>query len=526
MFSGGNTAKASGRQAPKWAPSRQSKLIGLATLLAASGLFLFNAPASALPSYARQTGQPCATCHTNFPELTPYGRRFKLMGYTAGGNYCGDRGPMGREVAALRDYLAGQGSTKDGGAAAASVGTGDPRPESWMPPISVMVIPTFTHLATKAIDPTGASLNGTPDNPQPSNNIFDVQTTSMFYGGQVYCNIGAFMQLTHDPSSTNGNIFLDNTDIRYARTANVHGIDVIYGVSVNNGMTVQDVWNTTPIWGYPYITPGFSSVNGLGGGTFIEGTGGAVIGSTAYVMLNDMLYLEAGAYKSMDPRTLTAFGLDPSGPLNIDGAAPYWRAALELNHDEHSWMFGTFGTVASVYAPGQPDVGDDRFTDIGFDTQYQYIGDVHTFSLKASYIYEWQKRTMSVNTGAADNLHDTVRSFNIAGTYVYDKRLSFSASYFNYSGSLDSTLYGGIDTGGTLTVPKPNTDGYTFDLAYMPFSKGGPGLWPWFNTRIGLQYTIYNKFSGASSNYDVGTFAAPRNASDNNTLFLYWWNAF
>src|ERR1700693_3598798 len=42
-------------------------------------------PAEALPSYARQTGQPCATCHTAFPELTPYGRRFKIGGYTAGG---------------------------------------------------------------------------------------------------------------------------------------------------------------------------------------------------------------------------------------------------------------------------------------------------------------------------------------------------------------------------------------------------------------------------------------------------------
>ena len=39
----------------------------------------------ALPSFARQTGQPCGTCHTDFPALTPYGRRFKLLGYTTGG---------------------------------------------------------------------------------------------------------------------------------------------------------------------------------------------------------------------------------------------------------------------------------------------------------------------------------------------------------------------------------------------------------------------------------------------------------
>src|SRR3974377_1384721 len=44
-----------------------------------------NSAAQALPSFARQTGQPCGTCHTDFPGLTPYGRAFKLGGYTAGG---------------------------------------------------------------------------------------------------------------------------------------------------------------------------------------------------------------------------------------------------------------------------------------------------------------------------------------------------------------------------------------------------------------------------------------------------------
>src|SRR5215472_12100042 len=40
--------------------------------------------AHAVPSYARQTGQECIACHVSFPELTPYGRYFKLTGYTIG----------------------------------------------------------------------------------------------------------------------------------------------------------------------------------------------------------------------------------------------------------------------------------------------------------------------------------------------------------------------------------------------------------------------------------------------------------
>ncbi|MGO9983712.1 MAG: hypothetical protein ACLPIX_05815, partial [Rhodomicrobium sp.] len=59
---------------------------GALALTSFTAAWLIQPPAaSAVPAYARQTGQPCATCHTAFPELTPYGRQFKLTGYTAGG---------------------------------------------------------------------------------------------------------------------------------------------------------------------------------------------------------------------------------------------------------------------------------------------------------------------------------------------------------------------------------------------------------------------------------------------------------
>jgi hypothetical protein len=38
--------------------------------------------AKAVPSFKRQTGLSCFTCHTVYPELTPTGRQFKLGGYT------------------------------------------------------------------------------------------------------------------------------------------------------------------------------------------------------------------------------------------------------------------------------------------------------------------------------------------------------------------------------------------------------------------------------------------------------------
>ena len=60
----------------------------------------------------------------------------------------------------------------------------------------------------------------------------------------------------------------------------------------------------------------------------------------------------------------------------------------------------------------------------------------------------------------------------------------------------------------------PNTDGWIAEIAYIPFVGSNMPGWPWFNARVGLQYTWYNKLNGTT----VG-------ASANNTLFLYLWLA-
>jgi len=38
--------------------------------------------AEAVPSFTRQTGLKCSVCQSNPPELTAFGRKFKLEGYT------------------------------------------------------------------------------------------------------------------------------------------------------------------------------------------------------------------------------------------------------------------------------------------------------------------------------------------------------------------------------------------------------------------------------------------------------------
>jgi len=43
-------------------------------------------------------------------------------------------------------------------------------------------------------------------------------------------------------------------------------------------------------------------------------------------------------------------------------------------------------------------------------------------------------------------------------------------------------LYAGLGDG----ITTPNSNGFTAEIAYIPFSVSKAPGWPWFNTRIGL----------------------------------------
>jgi hypothetical protein len=67
----------------------------------------------------------------------------------------------------------------------------------------------------------------------------------------------------------------------------------------------------------------------------------------------------------------------------------------------------------------------------------------------------------------------------------------------------------------------PDSRGYILQLEYVPFGKLESYARPWLNVRLGLQYTGYERFNGGAVNYDG--FGRP--ASDNNTLFGFFWVA-
>jgi hypothetical protein len=482
----------------------------------------FAPSAQALPSFARQTGQPCGTCHTDFPALTPYGRRFKLLGYTAGGGEFRTTpfsSRTGSDARAELDKLRGYAKAVN------------PPPtdsdKEYVPPVSMMAIVGYTHTQGPTVAP--------PTDPYKANDNVVLSPFSGFWGGAITDNIGAFAQVTYsapDPlsalSGTPADQFKhtwswDNADVRYANTANIAGLNVVYGITANNNPTVQDLWNTTPAWSFPYAV---SSLAGTpAASTMIEGAFAARVGGVGgYTMINDLLYMELTAYKTLGFNQQNSLGINPfDGPGLFGNVAPYWRVALEPHWGRHSLMVGTFGMYLDVHPWLDPSFAlgttatlpqSDKFTDIGLDSQYQYQGDNYWVTLRGSYIREFQRLDASFANFASANPTNLLNSLKLQASFAYggDNRVVLTGQYFDIWGTSDANIYGlDMNSGNALT---PNSNGWMAELAYIPFGTSKAFGWPWFNARIGLQYTYYNKFNGTT----IG-------AHDNNTLFLHAWLA-
>jgi len=428
--------------------------------------------AYAVPSYARQTGLACEACHTVYPQLTPFGRVFKASGYTLFNT---------RKVQDIDQQKRSTLSLSD------------------LPPVSAMVMASSS-FAARAND-SGSSKTST-DLPQQ---------LSLFYAGRISDNVGAFIQLTYDDQGASFGI--DNTDIRFADVAVVNGHNVIYGVSLNNNPTVQDLWNSTPAWGEPFIDS--PSLQSPVAGSQIEGAmAQTVAGLSAYAFVDESLYAEVGIYRS----ALQGASVANNGNTNnmvISGVAPYWRVAYEQDWGKNSLEFGTLGEYAALQNPMTPagmaingslqNAPTDRFLDAGLDSQYQYIDDDNQISVTSRWIHENQNLNASYAAGFAGNRSNNLETFNVIGSYFMDRKIGGSLGYFRVASSNDATYFG-------TPLGNSNSSWGTAEIDYLP----------WLNIKLGLKYTAFMKFNGASSNYD----GAGRKASDNNMLYGFLWTAF
>jgi hypothetical protein len=426
-------------------------------------LLLCGQNASAIPAFARQTGQNCVACHAGgqFPELTPYGRMFKMTGYTIGER-------------AL--------------------------------PLAVMAAGSVAHM--KNADGVNASLQNNVDpnatlNAPMKSGTPKLDVASLFLAGKITDNIGAFTQFTADfygDQNDNGeysktHTSVDNMDFRYADHLISPSMDLVWGVSVNNNPSVSDPWNTS--WGWMQYVP---ASGGPGSNTFLDANapypgsglpGDFYAGATAYAYWNRLLYGEFGFYRSA---TGLAHFMNAGNDINnsrLRGTNPYWRLALTKDWGAHNFMVGASGMVGHPYdTTNGVDTGDSqsyqRTSTAGLDAQYQYLLDPHTVTVQAA----WQHQGLTpsqidaTNNGTAASGTDI---FRIKSSYVYRAFVGGSVSYFNQTGDFTTA-----------------TRGATIEAFVMPIQ----------NIRVGLQYTLYDKLANIDSPHD------------GNTTYLYVWAAF
>jgi hypothetical protein len=425
-------------------------------------------PAWSLPSFARSTGLPCSACHTlSFgPALTAYGRTFKLHAYALG--------------------------TKP------------------TIPLSADLIASFTH--TQQDQPAAPKF--------ASNDNLAIDDIDGYFAGRIADHFGALAQVTFDGIArhTSWGLF----DVRYARDFTFGSTDTLFGVTLNNFPTVQDPWNSTYAWQFPF--PATRLANEPAPFLQIQGAFATQsLGATAYTMIDDLVYLEAGAYRNLSDRLQGDLGIpNPGSEHAIDGTAPYWRVAFQKAFGSHYGSIGAIGFAPRAQSPQERSIGaSDNYTDTGVDATYQFNnGSPHTFNAYFSYIHEEQRLFGSTALGASSTIDNHLNALNVSGNYAYQQTYALTVAYFDTTGNVNPTLYAPGPWFGSANG-SPDSRGYILQLEYIPFGKIDSIDRPFLNLRVGVQYTGYVRFNGGNSNYD----GFGHSAADNNTLFLFLWTA-
>ena len=306
---------------------------------------------------------------------------------------------------------------------------------------------------------------------------------------------------------------LGATDIRHAREGQLFGQDVLWGLTANNGPTVTDPWNSTPTWGFPYnrspLAPSPMASTLVDGG--LEGR---VAGGGAYMLWNDLLYLEGDIYKGLNGSALKMVGQVPIDDGNrTTSFIPYGRIALIKDWEKHHVEVGAFALSGDVVPSGDQNFGvRSHTTDLALDATYQFI--LHPtkvtsdmISAHATFIHEnstMQASTTQSMTGAA--LNHSLNTFRADISYSWAATITPSIQYFRTAGSADPIYW-------TTPNGSPNSDGMIYEIAYVPWGKPD-SPYPNFNLRLAVQYIDYFRFDGSALN-----------ARDNNNFYFSLWTA-
>jgi hypothetical protein len=437
-------------------PKTRPAILLVAVLLMSVGM-----RAHAVPSYARELQVPCNTCHLMFPQLTAFGRTFKLNGYLTGAPTKGvqAKDEQGRTVLGLDQF----------------------------PPLAVMLTTAVTNIKARV--------------PGTQNDSFQIpKQASLFYAGRITPRIGSFIQFTY--SQEDGEFGIDNTELRYANT--LKDKPITYGAVLNNNPTLEDLWESTPAWGFPWvgpdITPEPAAAPLIAGGLAQD-----VAGAGGYALFAQKFYLASTLYRSAHQGSAAP---TEESENTIDGVAPYWRFAWQ-----HAWggkylELGTYGIRADLFPEGISGQ-TDNYRDIGIDAQYEVPVKARRIRVHATFIREKEDLAASFQNGLVSLENYDLDSVRLdAG--LYTERIGYILGFLAVDGPTDPVRFPPAPVEGSLNG-NPDSSSWIGEVVFSP----------WLNVQLRAQYTAFTKFNGGTDNYD----GFGRSASDNNTFMLHAWFA-
>ncbi len=405
----------------------------------------------------------------SWPQLTPWGRFFKLSGYTAGKSVIGNSLQEKERLEFVPVGLLGQ------------VGI------------------TVANQPNNALGETVIAQNGAP--------------IAYAFAGEIGTRVTDFLGVFYEYQIGNTLPGWKGSggpvDIRAVHFFHPSGNELLLGVDTNNNPAEQDVFNSMPgPWGYPF----YSSPQAPAGpaSPMIASLGAQAGGVGAYALLNRQWYAEVSFYRVANDlfRWMSAGTSFQAGGKNyLQGYNPYWRAYWTKEKGPQSLMIGTFGLHSKVYPDSSlPSGPTNVFTDSGVDAQYQYLADIHKVTLRASYLYEDQQWNADFLQGASSNAKGNLKSLNLNGSYGYRNQWILNAGYFSAHGNNNAARYAITDSSGNQLTASPNTSGYVLEVDRLITQ----------NVQATLQYKGFGRFNGLTDNVD----GMGRRASANNTLWM------
>ena len=442
--------------------------------------------AKAIPSYSRQTGLSCATCHTVFPHLTPFGRDFKLHGYVS------------NNTQLISDHASTSDTASQGRTILEFPAT---------PMVSARISSRWNYqqgggngLVPHGVVTAGQGFISSPDGYGDKDLLDYLAGSSIYIAGEITPRLGSFIEFG-GPDDEGGTVGLGMFDVALVSPdETVAGQNFVYGIRAEDALAAGDPSNTIGTWGLTASLMGLSTHNTLfdPGTAFMEG--GELFG-----MLGDFdgggLYASVGVYRPTANQTANGYvqgAISGSGTFDgVNGVNSYVRVSYYLppigkNTYTEIGGFGYFGRLNMTASQAAVLVNldyIDNYYNLGFDFQAQYIGNNNLIELFGLLQSQRDGAFYGVDgfTGLPGNgIAVSRQGFGVKADYYYN---SLIGTYVKYLYQTSRQLKD-MNVSGAIV---------------------GVGCFPWENVNLKLERTFFSTYNIGAAQYGAYVLAGAPN---------------